>query len=88
MIDFTTTQSRQYSELIERPGVTQTEIDYQAMQILRGLSTLDMSEALYDSLDAIKDLLLLCEDKRIIGHIVDNAIWSYCQRVAQRELEA
>ena len=88
MIDPTTQQSAAYSKLIEAPGVTQDEIDYKALQILRGLSTLDISEVAMDVAEQIKAAMIANSDKQVVGEIVDNAIWSYCQSIAKRELEA
>jgi len=88
MIDATPQQSRDYLKTIEAPAVTQDQIDIKAHEILRGLSELDMSDALYDSLIHIRNAMLVTDDKRVVGQIVDNAVWGYCLRIARTELEA
>lgn len=87
MIDFTTQQSRSYSELIEREGPSEDEIDHQALQIMRGLTELDISDALHDSMPQLRDMAL-AEDMSGAGMVVINALRDYCRRVAQRVMEA
>ena len=86
MIDPTPILSRDYSRLIEAPGVTQDEIDYKAAEILRGLSALDLSDAIYEQAEAIRAAVI---DGRVddLALIVHGAINDYCQRVALRILE-
>lgn len=88
MIDATPQQSRDYLKTIEAPAVTQDKIDIKAHEILRGMSALDMSDALHDSLIYIRNAMSSAGNEQVIGEIVDNAVWGYCLRIARRELEA
>lgn len=89
MIDPTPTQSREYSKLIEAEGPpSQDEIDYKAVQILRGLSALDISDALHDLADRLRVQTLLKLDPALTGSMVQHALRGYCQSIARRELEA
>lgn len=87
MIDSTPTQARDYSRVIEAPGITQEQIDSKAAEILRGLSALDLSDALYDLAPKIKTLVQ-AEADFALGHMIRTEINDYCKRVALRVLEA
>lgn len=88
MIDPTPTQSREYSKLIEAEGPSQDAIDYKALQVLRGLSALDISDALHEKADEIKASIIEVGAPHLVGIIVLDAIHDYCQSIARRELEA
>lgn len=87
MIDFTPTQARDYSRIIEAPGITQEQIDSKAAEVLRGLSALDLSDVMYDLTPKIKNLMLQSEAEEL-GRLVQTEINDYCKRVALRVLEA
>ena len=86
MIDPTSILSRDYSRLIEAPGVTQDEIDYKAAEILRGLSALDLSDAIYELAPQIKTLVQQGHEFAL-GNLIRTGINDYCKRVALRILE-
>jgi len=88
MIDFTTTQARDYSRVIEAPGITQDQIDSKAAEVLRGLNRMDIDDALYDCLDNIKASILAQDSPAVIGLMIHKAVNDYCKRVALRVLEA
>mgnify|MGYP000555911339 CR=1 FL=1 len=88
MIDPTPTLSRDYSRLIEAPGVTQDEIDFKAAEILRGLSALDVSDALHDDFEDLRDCIVANVRVDAIGDLVQQRILDYCQRIARLVLEA
>jgi len=87
MIDFTPTQARDYSRVIEAPGITHDQIDSKAAEVLRGLSALDLSDVMYELAPRIKALVQsgLPVD---LGLLVQTAVNDYCKRVALRVLEA
>lgn len=88
MIDFTPAQSRAYSEHIEQPGVSQDEIDHKAIQIMRGLSDLDIADALMGSASEIRNLAASEGRTYTLGHVVRGALHRYCHDIAKRVLEA
>ena len=88
MIDPTTQQSAAYSKLIEAPGVTQDEIDAKVREILRGLSALDVTDALHDIAVMLREDTLYRVPEDITGRTVQGAIWAYCESIAKRELDA
>ena len=87
MIDFTPIQSRDYSRAIEAPGITQSQIDFKAAEILRDLTPLDLSDVMYELAPRIKALVQsgLPVD---LGLLVQTAVNDYCKRVALRVLGA
>lgn len=85
MIDFTPQLAEAYSRLIEAPGLTQDQIDYEAIQIMRGLTAADIVEVLFDEAELIKSYTLRHETERL-GKAVDDALWKYCRDVAERKL--
>lgn len=87
MIDFTPIQARDYSRVIEAPGITQDQIDSKAAEVLRGLSALDLSDALYDLAPKIKTLVQQGHEFAL-GNLIRTEINDYCKRVALRVLEA
>lgn len=87
MIDSTPTQARDYSRVIEAPGITQEQIDYLAARLLRELTPLDLSDVMYDLTPKIKNLMLQSEAEEL-GRLVQTEINDYCKRVALRVLEA
>lgn len=86
-IDFTPALSSAYSKQIEARGPTDAEIEWQALQVLRGLTPADASDALYDSMEQIRLAVMQGIEPRCIGQIVQAAIHDYCTRVALRMLE-
>jgi len=89
MIDFTPAQSRAYSEHIEQPGVSQDEIDHKAIQIMRGLSDLDIADALMSKSENIRSFASVGPSAdETIGGIVRECLHRYCQDIAKRVLEA
>lgn len=87
MIDFTPTQARDYSRVIEASGITQDQIEFKAAEILRDLSPLDLSDALYDLAPKIKTLVQQGHEFAL-GNLIRTEINDYCKRVALRVLEA
>lgn len=85
MIDFTPQLAEAYSRLIEAPGLTQDQIDYEAIQILRGLTAADLSEVLFDEAETIKSHILGNRPEGLGEHI-NGVVWAYCRRVAERKL--
>lgn len=96
LIDFTPQLAESYSRQIEAPGPTEAEIDWKAVQILRGISPLDASDALYDVIPRLVKATLdyrnaHSNDERImtetlLGIIVRQALWNHCHSIAEREL--
>ena len=87
MIDSTPTQARDYSRVIEAPGITQDQIDSKAAEVLRGLSALDLSDAIYDLAPQIISLVQQGRNDAL-GNLIISEINDYCKRVALRVLEA
>ncbi len=97
LIDFTPQLAAAYSKQIEAEGPTQDDIDYESIQIMRGLSTLDVTDAIYDVLPTICGLCvgyphMPYEARKSlqaeIGQQIMDALQSYCDGVARRKLEA
>jgi hypothetical protein len=87
-IDFTPQLAASYSRLIEGPPVTDAEVHYEAIQIMRGLESLDLSDALHDLMHAFKWDTIKRVDPAHTGRLVQEAIREYCERIARRKLEA
>ena len=88
MIDPTPQQSAAYSKLIEAEGPSELDIELKAREVLRGLSALDIGDALHDLADRLRVQAVLKLDPALTGSMVQKALWDYCQSIAKRELEA
>lgn len=85
MIDPTPQLSRDYSKLIEREGPSQDEIDYEAIQVMRGMDDDEFFYAVRDSFDKIKALIINC-DPVGAGFLLQAEMEDYCRRIAERNL--
>ena len=88
MIDFTHQLAEEYSRKIEAEGPSEDAVQHEAHEVLRGLTKLDISDALYDSLEEMRDAMLQVQETQLVGRIAVAAMWQYCERVARRKLEA
>ena len=89
MTDFTAVQSLAYDRLLESErGPSQDEIDYQTLQIMRGLSAADISEAIYDLSETIRDHTARKIDPALTGSLVQKAVRDWCESVAKWVVEA
>ena len=89
MIDFTAAQSRDYDRYLEERYSSEhsAEIQCKALQILRGMKSLDVWDALGDRADEIKHLVIQGHE-HMLGFVVRQAIQQWAEDVAKREIEA
>ncbi len=89
MNDFTASQSLDYDRYLEdRFSLDHSvEIQHKALQILRGLTDVDVTDALMEKADEIKHLVIQGHE-HLLGFVVRQAIQQWAEDVAKREIEA